>query len=71
MKRAERRNHKERMKNRARKILKQNHNYDELSAVKLADNMKECQHVGCCNPRRKLKEITRQEKKNLLKFKEM
>ena len=73
MGRAERRNDKQRMKDRAKKILKRNglpDKYIEDSAVRLADNMKSCQHTGCCNPRRHLHEITRKEQENLLNFKE-
>ena len=69
-KRSERRHHRERMENRARKVCRRfwsdagpNDVGPERFAVRLADNLAVCSGPCCGNPRKHFGSRTRQEKK--------
>jgi hypothetical protein len=63
-KRAERRHHAGRMKQKAKRI------YNNDNAVKYANHLAVCSCFGCGNPRRHLKESTMQEKRQSLREKD-
>lgn len=66
--RAMRRHHLDRMKAKANRVFRDSWGYgkggriiDGKDICKHANNMKTCQHPGCCNPRRHFGTKTRQE----------
>lgn len=72
--RAYRRNQKNKARNHARQVAKSSWYLGgpslERAVERLADNLKGCRCICCCNPRHKLNEITRDEELAEVRFRE-